>query len=88
MAARVCHTHSDLRLLENDAFLGVHSTRQEARDHGPDVLPQQYGGLERGQGVEVHDAVQHTIAAALQLHPVPQGSQIVAEMGHARRLDP
>ena len=38
--------------------------------------------------MQIHDAVQHTAAPLLQLHPVADGSQVVSQVSHARRLNP
>ena len=38
--------------------------------------------------MQVHDAVQHAAAPLLQLYPVADGSQVVTQVSHARRLNP
>lgn len=52
-------SEADLRLLEKDALLWVYATGQESRSHVQDALAQDRWVLGDGDGVQVHDAVQH-----------------------------
>ena len=88
MCVCVCQLISDLGLLEEDRGVWVDATGQQAGGHVQDVKPKQRGVLGLGDGVQVHDAVQHGRVLALQGHPALQGPQEVPQVGHPSGLDP
>lgn len=76
-----------LWLLEEDGPLWVDAAGQQARRHVQDARTEQNRVLRLRDGVQVHDAVQHRGELLLQGHPVLQGTQVVAQMGHPGWLD-
>lgn len=77
-----------LRLLEEDGPLRVDTTGQQASRHVQYAAPQLKRLLRLRDGVQVDDAVQHRGILVLQGHPVLQGAQVVAQVGHPGGLDP
>ena len=78
---------SNLALLKEDAPLGIHAAGEQAGSHVANVLAQQERSLRDRERVQVHDAVHHVIVRVLQLHPLPKGTKIVAQMSRAGGLN-
>lgn len=76
-----------LGLLEEDGPLRVDAAGQQAGRHVQDAAAEQNRVLRLRDRVQVHDAVQHRGELLLQGHPVLQGAQVVAQVGHAGWLD-
>ncbi len=80
---------TDRRLVKQGAAVGVDAYGEQGSQCLPLVPPESFGVLRNGDGVEVDDGVYQLgvgLLLVLQAKPLPQGTDIVAEMGHAGGL--
>lgn len=76
-------------LLKENAFIRVDPTSQENSYRCQDALPQLLGILGERDGVEIHDTQDHLcVLLLLELDPVLDGSEVVADVRDPRWLDP
>jgi len=76
----------DLALVEHDVFLGIDTTGQIGGGHLASGLAQLVGVLRLGQRVQVDNA-EDALVIVLQRDPVANGTEIIAEMQVAGRLN-
>ena len=76
----------DLGLDENGRIFRMNSGGKVSGDCPIGLLEQHLGILPHGDRVEVHGK-EDTVIVLLQLHPVSQGSDVVANRELTRRLD-
>ncbi len=69
----------DMRLDKHDRFFRADSHCQPVQCHLIGVLGQFLGGFQRGEGVQVHDAVD-AIIILLQGNVVLHGAQVIAQV--------
>ena len=74
------------RLDEKRRELRIEPAGDQRRGHFPRLAAQRLGVLPDRDRVQVHDAIDRLVLV-LQRHPVADGAEVVAEGGHARRLD-
>jgi hypothetical protein len=80
----------DATLGKDDGLLGVQADSEQAGEHLTAPCCQLVGILADGDGVQVDNGEEQRGIGGrvvLQLHPLAQGAEIVAEMGDARGLD-
>ena len=91
-ADRALHDPAELGVLghvaldEDGGDLGVEADGEQHRGHAHGGVAQRAGGVGDGERVEVDDAVEH-VGLVLAAHPVPQRTQVVAQMDVAGGLD-
>lgn len=80
----------DVLLGEDDTAVGIQADGEQRSICLEGVLAQYVGALGHGNGVQVDDRVEDAVAGCsliLQLDPLSQGTQIVAQMRDAGGLD-
>jgi len=78
---------SDGGLDEEGALAGIDAAGEQCGGHGEDVLAQKRRIVGHGDGVKIHDTDGYVVAGILQLHPLADGAQVVAQMQRSCGLD-
>jgi hypothetical protein len=73
------------RLVEQDVLVRIDPRRDIGGRHLADIVPQGFGVMINGHGVQIDDA-ENRVHIVLQLHPVLQCAEIIAEVELAGRL--
>ena len=76
----------DVHLDEQDALVGVDAGGQQPDRHVGGALRQFFRLVGLGDGVQVDDA-ENALEAVLELNPVPDRAEVVADVKLARGLD-
>lgn len=81
-------TGADRGLVEDGAAIGVDADSKKRREALASMFPELLGRLGSRHGVEVDDGVNEpSVGQVLQLHPLPQGADVVAQMRDSGGLD-